>query len=89
MKFKQLFPREEWHTNRLFKGNGEIGDLPATVYGVGERRAVACSYRLSFWERILFLFSGRIYVCIFGESLPPTAVGIGEFFERKRKGVSK
>lgn len=89
MKFKQLLPQNEWHTNRIFKGGPGIGDLPATVYGTGERRAIACAYRVSFLERIAFLFSGKIYVCIFGESLPPTAIGIGEFFERKRKGVSK
>lgn len=85
MNYKQLYPRQEHHTNRLFTGKDGVQDCPATVYTIHGHRAVAMSYKASLFQRFLFLFSGQIYVSIFGDAVPPTAIGLGELFERKSK----
>lgn len=87
MNYRQLIPRTEHHTNRNFLGirSQGIQDCPATAYTVPEGRAIAMSYRASFLERFLFLFSGQIYVSIFGDAVPPTAVGLGHLFPKEGK----
>ncbi len=84
MIYRQLFPKKAWHSNRIFTGKPPVQDCPATVYNLEGERAVAINYKASLLQRLFFLFNGQIVVSIFGDAVPPHAVGIGNLFERKK-----
>ena len=79
MKRFDLKPSKEPHCNFSLKGYGEIPDLPCTrlsyVDGID---AVASTWRVPFWQRIKFLFDGRIHAVVYGKTHAPLAVTIGE-----------
>lgn len=80
MKYVQLVPREESHTNRAYVLPG-LKDLPATAYAQDGNPCIASCYRVSFFDRLRFIFSGKITVSLQTDDLhPPIAVGIGNMF---------
>lgn len=83
MKPVQVMPGTPWHATGLMKGYGDIPDLPITLYMQDSAPAVASSYRLSFLQRLRFLFNGWIHVSVFGSVHPPMAVIIGDQFKKK------
>lgn len=83
LKYQQLKPIAEKYNNRIFELPG-CGKLPATVYEGSSGRAIASAYRLTFLQRVKFLFSGKIYVSVLGLGHPPLAVGIGNLFWGKK-----
>lgn len=60
------------------------GDLPAFfgVNVVGTSIIISC-WRPNLFERIKFLVTGRIWLCIFGQTQPPVSLSLNCPFERK------
>ena len=80
MKLVTLGPTKEHHTNSGLKGYADIPDLPTTVFNFEEQNYVASIWRVSWWDRIKFLFDGRINLVVMGKTHPPVSVSIGEYF---------
>lgn len=86
MKYVQIKPATAWHVNAKLRGTASIPDLPVTRYIQDSRPVTSSLYRVSFWQRLKFLFSGgNIHVSVWAETHPPIAVGIGNLFERGQK----
>ena len=49
----------------------DVADLPIWR---GEGRVISC-WRLSFWERMIVLFRGRVWLHVAGSTHPPVCVG--------------
>ncbi len=81
MIYQQLTPLKLWHTNGILKGSAGIPNLSVTRYEQDGETVTASSYRLTFRQRLKFLFCGRVHVCMFGVTHSPMAVGIGELFK--------
>lgn len=84
MKFVELKPSNEWHTSGVLKGGPGIPDLPMTRVKYADGTiAIASVWRVSFWNRIKFIFDGRIYFMAYGETHPPVCIGVGDFLPKQ------
>jgi hypothetical protein len=86
MNYIQLIPKSNRWTNTLLKGFGKVPDLPVTKFVACDENEQPIThtvsyYKVSFRDRLKFLFSGDVYLCIRADTHPPIAVGIGEFFQ--------
>lgn len=83
MQYLQILPVKEWHTNDVLGESPGIPDLPITRYQGRGGPCVASSYRVTFLQRLRFLFSnGQITLSIAAVNHPPLAVGLGDMFVR-------
>jgi hypothetical protein len=87
MKVVQLNPITEWHTDSNLTGPPGVAVLPITRTLVQNAPAVASVWRVSVWDRIKFLFDGRVNLMVQGRTHPPLSVSIGEAFERVPEGT--
>lgn len=85
MKLVTLGPRKSGHTNSLLRGYDGVPDLPTTTFVFEEQGYVASLWRVSLWDRIRFVFDGRINLVAMGKTHPPISVSIGEYFSPKPK----
>ncbi len=60
---------------------GQCGNLPAFK---GEGQVISC-WRLTFWERLLLLFTGRLWFSVIGDDQPPIWLGVHTPFIRHRR----
>jgi len=83
MKYICLDPKYHRLSNTVLKGWEGVSDLTCVRYDTEQGdKCIASYFRLTFWQRIRFLFCGRIFLHILGTSQPPIALGIGEFFDK-------
>lgn len=69
-------PVKDYHTNGVLKapeGSTDVHDLPVTFTNVG----VASVWTCSFWQRLRFLFHGKIIFVAQGNTHPPVFFVIG------------
>jgi len=61
-----------------------VPNLPITRWTTQDGQVITSSfYKVSFWDRLKFLFDGRIYVSLYGKTHQPMSVGIGQMFKVK------
>ena len=58
----------------------KVGSLPTFV---GEGQVISC-WRLTLWERIKLLFTGRMWFSVIGNAQPPIWLGVHCPFIRRR-----
>lgn len=88
MKYDELRPIRDWHTNHLLIGGDE--DLPATRLSFDSREGVLSVWKASLWARIKFLFHGKVNFVCKGPTHPPISIVLGDYidaFLNKRKGM--
>ena len=87
MKYIDLKPKRAFHTSGSLKGsNQNVPDLPVSRYKLASGQMVTASYyRVKFWDRVKFLFCGRIFVSLYGKTHAPCSIGIGELFVKAKK----
>lgn len=73
------------------QSNGTLGGGPAAVYGTeddvrdlpvhrGSGQVISC-WRLSFWERLRVLVTGRVWLLVLGTNHAPVKLDAAEPFE--------
>ncbi len=72
----------------LAKDQDEYRDLPVWV-SAGEDKAMISCWKLSWWERIRLLLTGKLWVrqLTFGYRLQPQLIEVGCPFHREGKGL--
>jgi hypothetical protein len=82
MNYQHLMPEKHPLANTVLKGWASVSDLSCVRYKTSEGdNCVATYFRLTFWQRLRFLFCGKIFIHVLGKTQPPIALGIGEFFQ--------
>jgi len=67
-------------SNTVFRGGRgddfglEAGDVVADLPAWKSRRLVVTCWHMGVWERLLFLFTGRVWVHVLGSGMPPIAL---------------
>ena len=84
---RELTPIETWHKTHIYTGHsytgpGDVKPLPITrhvdEYGITLN---SCWVLPSMWERIKFVFTGKITLRIYSETMPPVSLVAGDIFE--------
>jgi len=90
MKHMMLTPSKEPHNNAKLLGGENAVDLHITKYNYEDgSEAFLSVWRIkSFWQRLKFLFDGRINLAIMGKTAPPMFISVGEidFLKPTKKG---
>lgn len=88
MSWEFMMPVKDYHTNGLLKAppgqEDEVNDLPVTFTNVG----VASVWTCSFWQRLRFLFHGKMIFVAQGNTHPPVFFVIGtKYFAGPQKKI--
>jgi hypothetical protein len=84
MKYMAIMPARHRLSNLVLRGGPGVQDLECVRYEADSATFIATYYRLTFWQRVRFLFSGEIYLNVMGKTQPPVALGVGDFFEGQK-----
>lgn len=60
-----------------------ITDLPTLTCTVDDLPAVLSCWHMSFWNRLKYLFTGKLWFCVLGTMHPPVALFTGNPFDRR------
>lgn len=91
MKNTILKPIKEWHTNGKLSGREfqNVIDLPVTfmadegVHGPPYKFTMSV-WKVPFWKRFAFLFSGKVNFITMGQTHPPVSITVGNYFDQEK-----
>jgi hypothetical protein len=85
MKFQELNPIKQWHTNSELRGDGKnVYDLPVSKHPQLFPGVHSVWYCKSLLARVAFLFSGKVSFVSSSVSHPPIYLGLGDYIRKKK-----